>query len=107
MTSSLTTTATAVGVVAGAGLAVTTLIVTVGRPLRRLGRWLDEFREDWYGQPARPGRAAIPGIPERLARIEGELRSNGGSTLRDAINRLETRFEDHLRTHQPPPGGST
>ncbi|SRR6266705_3250524 len=72
----------------------------IGGPLRKLSRQNDEFREDWYGQPARPGRVAVPGVPERLSGIEKELRTNGGGTLRDAINRLETRLEDHLRTHQ-------
>lgn len=75
----------------------------VGSPLRRLAQQNDEFREDWYGLPARPGRSAVPGVPERLARIEQELRPNGGSTLRDAVNRLEQRFDDHLRTHQQQP----
>jgi len=63
----------------------------------------EEFRADWYGQPARPGRDPQPGVMERLVGIERELRSNGGGTLRDAVNRLETRFDDHLRTHHQPP----
>ncbi len=89
----------AAGVVLGVILTAVTLAVMVGRPLRRLARQSDEFREDWYGVPARPGRAAIPGVPERLARIEQEFRTNGGATLRDAVGRLETRLEDHIRTH--------
>lgn len=80
--------------------AALTIGVTVGRPLRRLARQNDEFREDWYGVPARPGRAAVPGVPERLSLIEKELKPNHGSTLRDAISRVETRLEDHIRSHQ-------
>lgn len=88
--------------IVGTGLVLARL---VGAPLRRLARQNDEFREDWYGQPARPGREPQPGVMERLGGIERELRTNGGSTLRDAVNQLHTRLEDHLRSHQPPPAG--
>lgn len=74
----------------------------IGRPMRKLLQQNNEFREDWYGESARPGIDPRPGVMERLKGIEGELRPNGGSTLRDAVNRLEARFEDHLRTHQQP-----
>lgn len=88
-----------VGVVLGVILTALTLAVTIGKPLRRLARQNDEFREDWYGKAARPGRSATPGVPERLERIEKELQPNGGGTMRDAINRLELRLEDHIRSH--------
>lgn len=90
----------AVGGVLGAAISALMLAGMVGRPLRRLTRQLDDFRDDWYGEPARPGRDAVPGVPERLARIEQEFRTNGGSTLRDAVGRLETRLDDHLRSHR-------
>ncbi|MCT2277983.1 hypothetical protein O7630_34695 [Micromonospora sp. WMMD718] len=89
----------AAGVILGVVLTALTLAAVIGRPLRRLARQNDEFREDWYGVPARPGRAAVPGVPERLALIEKELKPNSGSTLRDAIGRVETRLEDHIRSH--------
>lgn len=87
------------GVVLGVILSALTLAGLIGKPLRKLARQNDEFREDWYGQPARPGRDAVPGVPERLARMEKELHPNGGGTLRDAINRVEQRLEDHIRSH--------
>lgn len=93
----------AAGVILGVVLTALTLSGLIGRPLRKLLRQNDEFREDWYGTPARPGRSAVPGVPERLALIEKELKPNSGSTLRDAIGRLETRLEDHIRSH----GGTT
>lgn len=31
----------------------------------------------------------IPGMPERMDRIEAELHPNGGGSLRDVVNRLE------------------
>ena len=89
----------AAGIVLGVIVTALTLAVMVGKPLRRLAKQNDEFREDWYGCPARPGRSAVPGVPERLALIEKELKPNSGSTLRDAIGRVETRLEDHIRSH--------
>lgn len=93
------------GGIGGVIIAGMSVGVAVGKPLRKLSRQNDEFREDWYGQPARPGREAQPGVMERLGNIEKELHPNGGGTLRDAINRLEKRLDDHLRTH-PHPGGN-
>lgn len=40
---------------------------------------------------------------ERLGNIEKELHPNGGSTLRDAVNRVAQRLDDHIRTHQQQP----
>jgi HAMP domain-containing protein len=99
----------ATSVVLGAILTALTLVVTVSRlsrPLRRLARQNEEFRQDWYGTPARPGHDAVPGVPERLRRIEKELHPHGAGTLRDAVNDaesrlkgVETRLDDHLRSH--------
>ena len=90
---------TAAGAILGVLIAALTLAAAIGRPLRRLARQNDEFREDWYGEPARPGRAAVPGVPERLALIERELKPNSGSSLRDAITRVEDRLNDHIASH--------
>lgn len=99
----------AIGVVLGVILTALTLAVTIGKPLRRLARQNDEFREDWYGTAARPGRPAVPGVPERLSRLEEQ--SNGRDTataaavtaLRDDVAqtllRVETRLDDHIRNH--------
>ena len=50
---------------------------------------IDNFMRDWSGEPAAPGRSAVPGVMERLNRIDGELKRNGGSSMKDAINRVE------------------
>lgn len=89
-----------IGIVLGVILSAITLATLVGKPLRRLSRQNDEFREDWYGEPARPGRDAIPGVPERLSRIETELSSSG--SVRESIVRIETRLEEHIRSHPDP-----
>jgi hypothetical protein len=47
--------------------------------------WMRKFQRDWDGEPAHPGRDAVPGVMERLNRIDGELKRNGGSTLKDKV----------------------
>jgi hypothetical protein len=82
-----------VGVVA----AILGLIVLVGRvlyppykALKALFDWLEKFRRDWEGEEAEPGRDRTPGVMERLNRLDGELQNNGGSSLKDAVDRIET-----------------
>lgn len=58
--------------------------------LRRLGHLID----DLAGTPERPGVPRRPGVMERLQQVEsrtGELVRNGGSSMRDALDRLDTR----------------
>jgi len=72
-----------------------------GRALRRV----DDLLEDWQGAPARPGVPARPGMVERITSIEDrvgrvderlefvetQLRPNGGSSVRDALDRVDRR----------------
>jgi hypothetical protein len=53
----------------------------------------DAFLRDWAGEPASPGRSAVPGVMERLNRIDGELKRNGGSSMKDALTRVEKKLE--------------
>ena len=53
----------------------------------------EKFMRDWAGEPAAPGRSAVPGVMERLNRIDGELKRNGGSSMKDALNRVEAKLE--------------
>jgi hypothetical protein len=62
---------------------------------------LDSFMRDWSGEKASPGRSAVPGVMERLNRIDGELKRNGGSSMKDAINRVEqklSQIDERLET---------
>ena len=44
---------------------------------------------DWEGEEGSPGRDAVPGVMERLNRMDGELSQNGGyTTVKDRVNRL-------------------
>jgi hypothetical protein len=55
-------------------------------------KW-DTFMRDWAGEPAAPGRDAVPGVMARLNNIDGELKHNGGSTMKDAMKRVEKKLD--------------
>jgi hypothetical protein len=60
--------------------------------VRNLIDVMDDFSKDWNGEPAKPGRDAVPGVMERLNRIDGELQHNSGSSMKDALKRVETKL---------------
>lgn len=70
----------------------------IAKPLRRLAKQNDLFRDEWWGKPAEPllNRPRTPSVPERLAHIESELKPNHGSSMRDAIDRVERHLADHV-----------
>ena len=71
------------------------------RPLREQSARWDQFWDDWNGSPASPGRDAVPGVMERLQRIDGEFQRNGGSSLMDMVEnnseRLRRMEDEHLQ----------
>jgi hypothetical protein len=97
----------------------------------RLVRGLLNIVDDWRGEPDRDGVPGRLGVMARLARqdgqlvaqavrldrqdgrlarlesgveqVHGELKPNGGATLRDAVNRVE----EQLGTSGPPPTNPT
>jgi hypothetical protein len=87
------------------GLIVSALaaVVAVVRKVWPLMRRINHFIDDWFGEGERPGVKATPGVVARLAaieehgtkvdsrldQIEAQFRPNGGSTLRDALDRVE------------------
>ncbi|WP_413808095.1 hypothetical protein [Streptomyces sp. OE57] len=76
------------------------------RGVVRLGRRVDEFIDDWQGEPSRPGVPARPGVMERMVGLEGrmgvleeglarvmhELYPNSGESLRDAVDLANARL---------------
>jgi SMC interacting uncharacterized protein involved in chromosome segregation len=54
---------------------------------------LELFTRDWFGEDASPGRDRVPGVMERLNNIDGELKHNGGSTMKDSIKRIENNLK--------------
>lgn len=113
---------------------VATIVGTLGtglwrfiRAASRIAKRVNVFFDDWYGEEARPGFPARPGVLERVrgieARIQGvhhELQRNGGESLRDAVDLTNCRLERMLPagdddqcgqrnddpTHPPPSAGS-
>ena len=56
--------------------------------------------DDYFGEEERPGFEGRPGMQERLGYMESEIacisyemRPNSGSSIKDAINRIEERLD--------------
>lgn len=101
----------------------------VARTMLRGSRKIGHFFDDWFGEPDRPGAPGRPGIPARLSKVEvavsevseknadlcrevgeikqqvaeiaHELHPNAGSSLRDAVNRIEARTIRLPKTSSP------
>ena len=62
---------------------------------RRVAREMHkEFHRDWFGEPAAPGRDAVPGVMQRLNAVDGELRRNGGNSLKDQVVKLNDKVDN-------------
>jgi hypothetical protein len=58
-------------------------------------QWMERFMRDWEGEEASPGRDRVPGVMERLNKMDGELSQNGGyTTVKDRVDRL---YENQAR----------
>lgn len=62
------------------------------KAITRINHQLEVFMRDWTGTEAEPGRDAVPGVMERLNRLDGELSRNGGKSVKDVVNRIEKRL---------------
>ncbi|WP_328434602.1 hypothetical protein [Streptomyces sp. NBC_00425] len=96
-------------------LGIGTGLWRVGRVLVRIGKGVDQYLTDWYGEPPRPGVAARPGVLERLQRTERqvdtlngrveqlahEMQPNSGASLRDAIDRANCQLAQLLPEGSP------
>lgn len=92
----------AAGLIVGVAAALTTVV----RPILRGAKTLRDMREDYFGEPARDGVPARPGVMARLATNEAQ-----GA-------RIEMMLAEHLESHRvalsyaagigwpaPPPNG--
>lgn len=57
--------------------------------IRRFARKMDQFFSDWNGEPARPGVPEKRGVMVRLDVIESEISYNHGSSIKDAVHRID------------------
>jgi hypothetical protein len=85
--------ASSIGIILGSWFLIVKFISPV---FKRINSWVDtweKFMRDWAGTPAEPGRSAVPGVMERLNDIDGELKHNGGSSMKDQLARVESELE--------------
>lgn len=87
------------GVASSIGILIGTwflILKFISPAFKRASFWFttwENFMRDWAGTPAEPGRDSVPGVMERLNRIDGELKHNGGSSMKDQLARLESEME--------------
>lgn len=86
--------------------AVFGLVGWAARYAWRITRRTNHFLDDYFGESARDGLPARPGImarlksvEEKLAQIVAETRPNGGTSLHDVMSRTE-RAVDDIRDEQ-------
>ncbi|SET43644.1 hypothetical protein [Nonomuraea wenchangensis] len=89
--------------IAGGLVTIATAVAVVIQIMKFLKK-VSNFIDDWQGEPERPGVPGRDGVMTRLEKIEAELKTNHGSSLRDAINRIEanlddlsSRFDEHVK----------
>jgi hypothetical protein len=82
-------------IAAGAVVAALGVLLAAGRAVWKWGRRVDNFFEDWAGEPGRPGvparlgvMARLETIEDRLGAVEHELRPNSGKSLHDKVTRI-------------------
>ena len=85
--------AASIGTIIGAWFLIAKLIAPVLRRTKILFDTWEIFIRDWSGTPEEPGRDAVPGVMERLNRIDGELKHNGGSSMKDQLKRVEAQMK--------------
>jgi hypothetical protein len=83
--------------VTGAILGLTQIIFPLVRKAHKLLDSWSSFVRDWNGEPEEPGREAVPGVMQRLNKLDGELSHNGGSSLKDSVDRLEKNQNKLIR----------
>jgi hypothetical protein len=77
-----------IGVVTAALLGLRQLLEPYKKKFDSMIDWFEDFKRDWSGEEESPGRDRIPGVMERLNRLDGELSSNGGKSTKDVVNKL-------------------
>lgn len=81
--------AAAITAVLTAVLLVKRFVVPVIQRFNQFLDWQDQFRIDWQGEPARAGRDKVPGVMERLNKLDGELSRNGGTSMKDVLEKTQ------------------
>jgi hypothetical protein len=82
------TIAGAIIALSGAILGINQVIIPAWKKISALTDNWGKFIRDWEGEPAEAGRDAVPGVMERLNKLDGELSNNGGNSVKDKVDRL-------------------
>ena len=91
----MTSTFATIGIVAGALISIGVLLSPLYKKVKRFMQWMERFMRDWEGEEAEPGRDRVPGVMERLNKMDGELSQNGGyTTVKDRVDRLYENQSD-------------
>jgi hypothetical protein len=90
--SDIITWSAAVITVGGAIALIGKFILPLFKEIKRLMDSWDHFTRDWFGESEAQGRDKVPGVMERLNRIDGELKHNGGSSMKDSQRRIEKKL---------------
>lgn len=79
---------------------VTAIIIGINKVSQLTKRFV-HFLDDYFGEEERPGFQGRPGMQERLRNLEEEVKTisyemkpNSGSSIKDAINRIERRLNN-------------
>jgi archaellum component FlaC len=93
--------------------AITAIILFAGKLIKFIKKVI-HFLDDFLGEEERPGQEARPGLSERLTKMEDcmgtvkeqmdsikedvesikvEMHPNSGTTIRDSLNRIETKVQ--------------
>ena len=86
--------------VAATVTAITIIFVAIKKTTAVVKRFI-HFLDDYFGEEERPGFPGRPGMQERLRVMEEdmktiayEMKPNSGTSIKDAINRIEKRLTD-------------
>jgi hypothetical protein len=79
----------------GAILGINQVIIPTWKKISALFDNWSKFIRDWEGEPAEAGRDAVPGVMERLNKLDGELSNNGGNSVKDKVDKL-ARNQDKI-----------
>ena len=85
---------TGLGIVTGALISLGIIFGFFYKKMKHISDWFSKFRRDWDGEEAEPGRDRVPGVMERLNKLDGELSNNGGSTTKDKVDKL---YKNHYQ----------
>jgi len=84
----VTNTFTAIGIVTGALISLGIVLRPAFKRTKEFFSWVERFMRDWEGEEESPGRDRVPGVMERLNKLDGELSQNGGKSTKDTVNKL-------------------